>query len=100
MRGKDPCNGTAWRWPSPLKPQNRKNFKTMTTKNVSRLALSLTALSAIIAFSTGCNEGGAQQRPPPPAVTVAPVEQKEIVEWDEFTGHTEAVERVEVRPRV
>ncbi|MBI2949693.1 MAG: efflux RND transporter periplasmic adaptor subunit [Verrucomicrobia bacterium] len=36
----------------------------------------------------------------PPAVTVAPVEQQEIVEWEEFTGRTEAVEFVEVRPRV
>jgi RND family efflux transporter MFP subunit len=33
-------------------------------------------------------------------VTVAPVEQREIVEWDEFTGRTEPVESVEVRPRV
>ncbi|HSH94640.1 MAG TPA: efflux RND transporter periplasmic adaptor subunit, partial [Roseimicrobium sp.] len=38
--------------------------------------------------------------PPPPAVTVAPVETKEIVEWSVFTGRTEAVESVEVRPRV
>jgi RND family efflux transporter MFP subunit len=36
----------------------------------------------------------------PPIVTVAPVEQREIVEWDEFTGRTEPVESVEVRPRV
>jgi len=28
------------------------------------------------------------------------VERKEIVEWDEFTGHTAPVESVEVRPRV
>lgn len=28
------------------------------------------------------------------------MEQKEIVEWDEFTGRTEPVESVEVRPRV
>ena len=71
----------------------------MITKNIVRLASSV-ALSALVAFSTGCSKGGAQQRPPPPAVTVAPVEQKEIVEWDEFTGRTEAVARVEVRPRV
>ena len=38
--------------------------------------------------------------PPPPAVTVAPVTQKEIVEWQDFTGHTEPVDSVEVRPRV
>jgi RND family efflux transporter MFP subunit len=31
---------------------------------------------------------------------VAAVEQQEIVEWEEFTGRTEAVEKVEVRPRV
>jgi multidrug efflux system membrane fusion protein len=77
------------------------NFKPMKTKNLLRLILSIAAVSALIAFATGCNRGTAQQRPPPPpAVTVAPVEQKEIVEWDEFTGRTEAVERVGVRPRV
>lgn len=38
--------------------------------------------------------------PPPPQVTVAPVEQRELIEWDEFTGRTAPVETVEVRPRV
>lgn len=37
---------------------------------------------------------------PPPMVTVAPVLQQEIVEWEEFTGRTAAIENVEVRPRV
>lgn len=37
---------------------------------------------------------------PPPKVTVAPVVEREVVEWEEFTGRTEAVEMVEVRPRV
>lgn len=37
---------------------------------------------------------------PAAKVTVAPVVQKEIVEWEEFTGRTEAVEMVEVRSRV
>ena len=49
---------------------------------------------------TGCQRGGAQQMPPPPTVTVAPVDQKEIVEWSEFTGRVEPVDSVEVRPRV
>lgn len=31
---------------------------------------------------------------------MAPVEQKELVEWEEFTGRVEAVEMVELRPRV
>jgi RND family efflux transporter MFP subunit len=38
--------------------------------------------------------------PPLPAVTVAPVEQHEIAEWDEFTGRLQAVDAVEIRPRV
>jgi multidrug efflux system membrane fusion protein len=38
--------------------------------------------------------------PPPPAVTVAPVLEREINEWDEFTGRLEAVDAVEIRPRV
>jgi RND family efflux transporter MFP subunit len=38
--------------------------------------------------------------PAPPAVTVAAVTQQEITEWDEFTGRFEAVDAVEIRPRV
>lgn len=38
--------------------------------------------------------------PPPPAVTVAPVVSQEVTEWDEFTGRFEAVDAVEIRPRV
>ena len=49
---------------------------------------------------TGCQRAGTQLSPPPPTVTVAPVEQKDIVEWSEFTGRVEPVESVEVRPRV
>lgn len=52
---------------------------------------------------TGCHPGagGAMQGvPPPPSVTVAPVEQRELVEWEELTGRAAPVEFVEVRPRV
>ncbi|HEY2067639.1 MAG TPA: efflux RND transporter periplasmic adaptor subunit, partial [Gemmatimonadaceae bacterium] len=38
--------------------------------------------------------------PPPPEVTVAPVVSHAVSDWDEFTGHFEAVQSVEVRPRV
>ncbi len=40
------------------------------------------------------------EAPPPPAVSVAPVLQREISEWDEFSGRLEAVDQVEIRPRV
>jgi RND family efflux transporter MFP subunit len=48
----------------------------------------------------GCDHRSAQAKAPLPTVTVAPVEQKEIVERDEFTGRIEPVQSVEIRPRV
>jgi multidrug efflux system membrane fusion protein len=38
--------------------------------------------------------------PPPPSVTVASVEQRPITELDELSGRLEAVDAVEIRPRV
>jgi RND family efflux transporter MFP subunit len=64
------------------------------------LTVSTLAVGALAIFSSGCGKQVSQQGPPPAAVTVAPVEQKEIVEWSEFTGRTEPVESVEIRPRV
>src|SRR5437870_7008874 len=74
----------------------------MTRKIFLRLALAVIALSAVAILSTGFGRSSSQGPAPQPApsVTVAPVEQRDIVEWDEFTGRTEPVELVEVRPRV
>ena len=50
---------------------------------------------------TGCARPAAQPaEPPPPQVTVAEVIARDITEWDEFTGRLEAVNTVDVRPRV
>ncbi len=38
--------------------------------------------------------------PPPTQVTLATVETRQLVEWEEFTGRVEATETVELRPRV
>lgn len=61
----------------------------------------LTAISTATAalLVTGCSPKTTQQGPPPPTVTVAPVEQKAIVEWSGFTGRTEPVAAVDIRPR-
>lgn len=49
----------------------------------------------------GCGKsGGGAQTAPPPQVTVAQVLQKRVKDWDEFTGRLQAVETVEIRPRV
>jgi len=49
---------------------------------------------------SGCNKPAPPPAPPPPPVTIAKPIKKGIVEWDEFTGRTDAVESVDVRPRV
>src|SRR5215468_74952 len=73
----------------------------MISKLFLRSALALAAFGTFtLAIGTGCSNGEAHPKMTPPAVTVAPVERQELVEWDEFTGRTEPIELVEVRPRV
>ena len=72
----------------------------MSQPNFFRLNVPSLAMASALLFSVGCGRQLAEQRLPPPSVTVAPVERQELVEWDEFTGRTEPVESVEVRPRV
>ena len=69
-------------------------------KNIVPSALATLAAVSLTFVLAGCGATAAPQPPPPPAVTVAHVEQQELVEWDEFTGRTEPVESVEIRPRV
>jgi membrane fusion protein, multidrug efflux system len=55
------------------------------------------------ALTAGCNQPAGNPEPatpPPPVVSVAEVVVKEVAQWDEFTGHIEAVDTVEIRPRV
>jgi membrane fusion protein, multidrug efflux system len=48
----------------------------------------------------GCDGRPAASAPPPPQVTVAHPLQKNVTEWDEYTGRFAALETVEVRARV
>src|SRR5580704_6436014 len=48
----------------------------------------------------GCNRQAPPPEAPPPPVTIAKPTQKEIIEWDYYTGRTEAVESVNITPRV
>jgi RND family efflux transporter MFP subunit len=72
----------------------------MSQPNFSRLNAQSLALVFALLLSVGCGRQLAEPRAVPPVVTVAAVERQELVEWDEFTGRTEPVESVEVRPRV
>jgi RND family efflux transporter MFP subunit len=81
-------------------PDRLRNQPTMTAKLISSLVALALLLATIPIVSIGCGSKASQQKPAPPSVTVAPVERKQIVEWEEFTGRIEPVESVEVRPRV
>src|SRR3989449_3914366 len=54
---------------------------------------------SIVLAAVGCKKASAPQQGPLPVNVVTAVE-KEVNEWDEFTGRLEAVESVEIRPRV
>jgi len=72
----------------------------MSQKQLLR-AIAFGASASVLLSITGCGgKAPAAQGPPPPVVTVAPVQEQEVTEWDEFTGRTDAVESVEIRPRV
>src|SRR6266513_2351671 len=60
----------------------------------ARVGLSLVLLAGI-----GCSKASAPSKGPLPVNVVTALE-KEVNEWDEFTGRLEAVEFVEIRPRV
>lgn len=66
------------------------------------LSLSAVALATGLASLSGCNASEAQEAAAetPPEVTVAEVLVKPLRDWDEFTGRLEAVNSVEIRPRV
>ena len=48
---------------------------------------------------TACGQGE-QQQFPPPDVSVSTVTQRSVTEWDDYSGHIEAIEAAEIRPRV
>ncbi len=57
------------------------------------------AAAAMLAVSA-CGGGGGPPAFPPADVNVSPVVKKSVTEWDEFSGRIEAIDAVELRPRV
>ena len=61
----------------------------------------IAALAGIGLVTAACQSGDAGDGMPPPAsVAVAEVIVKPIVEWDEFTGRIQAVNSVDLQPRI
>lgn len=62
--------------------------------------LSYLPLTLALATLTSCRRHQPPAALPPPRVTVAQPQMGAVTNWDEYPGHLEAVEMVEVRPRV
>jgi RND family efflux transporter MFP subunit len=65
---------------------------------VGRTTAGLAAVFVLLL--NACGQHGGAQAPPAPEVSVAQVLEKRVKDWDEFTGRLQAVESVEIRPRV
>ncbi len=59
----------------------------------------ITLMVAICIGVAGCAKK-APPKPPPPTVTVSKPLSKKIVDWDDFVGRFEAIDSVDIRPRV
>ena len=78
---------------------HRISFRNTARRVFQGAAIAVPLLS--IALLAGCERAESQPAPPPPpSVTVAKAQQGDVTDWAEFTGRFEAVDRVELRPRV
>lgn len=82
------------------------NFRLPFPKRPLGLATLATAVTAVVASSVLVFQSPSAQatagaaQPPAVPVSVAAVLQQDISLWDEFSGRLEAVQRVDIRPRV
>ena len=76
---------------------DREEGSALMRKAMWVMAAATTALLALGAL--GCR-AAAPAAPPPPEITIAEVPARDITEWDEVSGRFEAVDQVDVRPRV
>src|ERR1700723_758069 len=67
---------------------------------IIQLTIGTGILCAAALLGACTKSGDAASAPPPPQVSVATVLEKKVKDWDEFTGRFQAVETVEIRPRV
>jgi multidrug efflux system membrane fusion protein len=81
--------------------EDRQGSLTMSSRKSAalerRLRSGIAAAATILLAACG---GNAEQQFPPPDVSVAAVVQKSVTEWDDYSGHIEAIESAEIRPRV
>lgn len=75
------------------------------TPTFSRKWIVIAVGLAVVGTAIGISQKSEAAKPQtvataPTPVTVAPVISRSVIEWDEFSGRVEAIEYVEIRPRV
>jgi multidrug efflux system membrane fusion protein len=71
-----------------------------TIRNASALPRLALLIAAAALAACGGGGGGGPPQMPPPDVNVARVVVQPVTEWDQFSGRIEAIDSVEIRPRV
>jgi RND family efflux transporter MFP subunit len=70
-------------------------------RSIVPVSLAAIAVASAAVLLSGCTSEATTAAPPAPVeVSIADALEREVAQWDEFTGRLEAVESVEVRPRV
>ncbi len=66
-----------------------------------RILPAVFVMPSLLTLVVACGHSAPPQGPPPAMeISVAVVPEREITEWDEYTGRLEAVDTVEIRPQV
>ena len=63
-------------------------------------AFPLAGISMLVVIAAACSQGKPPSAPPSPTVVVSKPLKTKIVDWDDFVGRFEAINSVDVRPRV
>ncbi len=80
--------------------KNSTPLITLTSIALFAGALVLWATGAVSITNPASKPSAASAAPPPVAVSVAPVLEQSVTEWDDFSGRVQAIDRVEIRPQV
>src|SRR6266850_2887302 len=60
----------------------------------------LVSLFALLPALTACSDSQGTTTPPPATVQVAKVVERNVGDWDEYTGRLQAIDYVDIRPRI
>jgi RND family efflux transporter MFP subunit len=71
----------------------------LSEKQKMRKDLAIAAIGLSLSLAA-CSGSDSQAAPPPPQVTVANPLVGEILDWDDFVGRFQAIDKVEVKPRI